>query len=58
MSVKTFEVNLGVGLNQIFPETIKIVIESSEDEQEKTQEIKKRGRKPKKKKSDESDRTL
>lgn len=40
---KEIEVNLGVGMNMFFPETVKIVIEDASNDEEP----KKRGRKPK-----------
>jgi len=40
---KEIEVNLGIGLNMFFPETVKIIIEDDHKEEEP----KKRGRKPK-----------
>ena len=41
--MKKFEVNVGIGLNMFFPETITIVIEDEVNEEP----VKKRGRKPK-----------
>lgn len=39
--MKTFEVNLGIGLNQFFPETIKITLVDEDDNFEVENEIKK-----------------
>lgn len=43
MEMKKIEVNLGIGMNMFFPETINIVIEDEVTDEEP----KKRGRKPK-----------
>jgi hypothetical protein len=34
METKIIEVTLGVGMNQLFPETVKIVIDNTVDESE------------------------
>ena len=43
IKMKKIEVNVGIGLNMFFPETITIVIEDEVNEEP----VKKRGRKPK-----------
>ena len=37
---KVIEVNLGVGMNMIFPETVKIVIETEEETEQNEKEDK------------------
>lgn len=37
---KVIEVNLGIGINMIFPETVKIVIETEEENEQNEKEDK------------------